>query len=146
MAASICGKRASRYSKIVGGAASNFGRYRRDGRVCIMGENSTTAPDPQYTVCPQTELLSLIGQISLPRRAPFARRLGLRIFGHFDTEDLRQVAGIEDLCSRGALAGAGQTLASLGDEILVIDIAEREQQVGLLIQPGANSIEHRRDL
>src|SRR5262245_53690669 len=38
---SVRGKRASRYSKTVGGAASNFGRYKRDGRVCIIGENGT---------------------------------------------------------------------------------------------------------
>src|SRR5262245_28111192 len=49
MLASICGKRARRYSTMVGGAGSNFGRYKRDGRGCMIGENGNTSSDPQYT-------------------------------------------------------------------------------------------------
>ena len=68
---------------------------------------------------------------------PFARA-----FDYLDTEYFRQVAGFEQSGS----FGCRHLLAGAGNEILLIDVTQHEQQFRILIEPGADAIEYGADM
>src|SRR5271157_12701 len=66
--------------------------------------------------------------------------------GHIQSEELGKVFPAEDLGSIRSLLGQREPLTGLGDEFLLVDFMESKKEFGLLVQPGADAVEDRRDM
>ena len=72
--------------------------------------------------------------------------LSLRL-GHLDAKDVGEIRGGDRLlAARFARLGGRCSVDGARDQFQVIDLAQQEQQFGLLVEPGADAIHHRGDV
>src|SRR6202044_3489501 len=72
--------------------------------------------------------------------------VGAATLSHVQTEDVRKIFIAEELRYSRTLPGQRQCLADLGDEILFVDLMQPEEEFGLVVEPGADGVEHRRHM
>src|SRR5207247_2598508 len=65
---------------------------------------------------------------------------------HLQPEQLRQALAAKNFIRERAALGQRNAAAGLGDQILLVDPAQLEEEFGLLVEPGADAVEYRRNV
>src|SRR5207249_4463466 len=65
---------------------------------------------------------------------------------HLQSEDLGEIAAVEDPVRRRAFSGQRQPLASPRDQFALVHLAQLEENLGLTVEAPSDSVEHCRDV
>ena len=60
---------------------------------------------------------------------------------HLQSEDLGELAAVEDAARRRRLLREGETLSGAGDEVVLVDGAQGEEELGAFVDAGADAVE-----
>src|ERR1035437_363977 len=78
--------------------------------------------------------------------APGQPGIGASAWRHVQSKESREVFAAEDLVGGRRSLRLRKRLSGPGDELLFVHVVQTEEEVGLMVQPRADAIEHRRHM